>query len=223
MERVKQYFIARGSQELADRIIRLPESGATVDLCAAALKCEPGEIAKAVCLIVKNPAKIHYDAVPLTADALLDASATVDSTKATPSPTGAGSPTSASTNKTSEDDGEEANLPIIIICAGDTKMNQTKYKKIFACPPKMVKKDECLEASGHPVGAVCPFAVAKRTQVFLDISIKRFPRLFPAAGDHNYGIWVTPDELQTYGDHVVGWVDVCELAERKTGENGTAS
>ena len=106
--------------------------------------------------------------------------------------------------------------PILIVTAGDMKIDNSKYKAyktIFGAKAKMLSFDEVEEKIGHAVGGVCPFAINAGVKVYLDESIKRFKTIFPACGSSNSAIELTPDELEKYSDRFIEWVDVCKLPE----------
>lgn len=103
--------------------------------------------------------------------------------------------------------------PILIVTAGDAKIDNKKYKTFFGAKAKMLSFDEVEEKIGHAVGGVCPFAVNDGVKVYLDESIKRFETIFPACGSSNSAIELTPDELEKYSSYFVEWIDVCKLAE----------
>lgn len=98
---------------------------------------------------------------------------------------------------------------ILVVAAGDAKIDNSKYKAAFGGKAKMLTPEEAVERVGHAVGGVCPFAVNDGVEVYLDESLRRFQTVFPAAGSSNSAIELTPEELSTYArsDH---WVDVCK-------------
>lgn len=102
--------------------------------------------------------------------------------------------------------------PILIICAGDSKIANAKYKAKFGTKAKMLSFDEVEEKIGHAVGGVCPFAINNGVDVFLDESLKRFDFVYPAAGSSNSAIRLTIAELEKYSNFKE-WVDVCKLPE----------
>lgn len=111
--------------------------------------------------------------------------------------------------------GQEA--PVLIVAAGDTKVDNAKFKQTFGVKAKMLDPDSVLEVTGHAVGGVCPFALATDVPVYLDASLQRFSTVHPACGSDNSSIELTMDELQEYAG-AVQVVDVCkgwdtELAE----------
>ena len=102
--------------------------------------------------------------------------------------------------------GEQA---ILVVAAGDTRVDNAKYKNRFGVKAKMLSHEEAAEMIGHAVGGVCPFAVKEGVAVYLDESLKRFPTVFPAAGSSNSAIELTIAELETYS-RFTAWVDVCK-------------
>ena len=98
---------------------------------------------------------------------------------------------------------------ILVVAAGDTKIDNKKYKLQFGVKAKMLSFDEVETLIGHAVGGVCPFAVNDGVKVYLDESIKRFETVFPACGSSNSAIEFTIPELEKYSGYVK-WVDVCK-------------
>ena len=98
---------------------------------------------------------------------------------------------------------------ILIVAAGDTKIDNGKYKSKFHKKAKMLSSDEVLELVGHGVGGVCPFGINDGISVYLDISLKRFETVFPACGSSNSAIELTIKELEKYSGYIE-WVDVCK-------------
>ncbi|MBQ7504773.1 MAG: YbaK/EbsC family protein [Ruminococcus sp.] len=98
---------------------------------------------------------------------------------------------------------------ILIVTAGDMKIDNSKYKAQFSTKAKMLKADEVTELVGHSVGGVCPFAVKDGVKVYLDESLKRFETVFPACGSSNSAIELTIPELEKYSSFE-SWVDVCK-------------
>lgn len=98
---------------------------------------------------------------------------------------------------------------ILIVAAGDAKVDNHKYKEQFAAKAKMLTPDQAAEMVGHKVGGVCPFAVNEGVTVYLDVSLKRFDTVFPACGSSNSAIELTIPELERYSG-AVAWVDVCK-------------
>ena len=99
--------------------------------------------------------------------------------------------------------------PILIVAAGDAKIDNPKYKARFAAKAKMLTPEEAETLVGHAVGGVCPFAVNEGVKVYLDESLKRFPTVFPACGSSNSAIELSIGELEKYSGFD-SWVDVCK-------------
>ena len=98
---------------------------------------------------------------------------------------------------------------ILIVAAGDAKVDNAKYKAYFGTKAKMLTPDEAVELVGHAVGGVCPFAVNDGVQVHLDISLKRFDIVYPAAGSSNSAVELSIPELEAFCPEAE-WVDVCK-------------
>ena len=102
---------------------------------------------------------------------------------------------------------------ILVITAGDVKIDNAKYRHTFGLKAKMLTPDEVIELVGHAIGGVCPFAVNEGViGIYIDESVKRFETIFPACGSSNSAIELTPDELFKYSN-ADAWVDVCKLKE----------
>lgn len=99
---------------------------------------------------------------------------------------------------------------VLIVSAGDAKIDNKKYKAQFGKKAKMLSYEETEPLIGHPVGGVCPFAVNDGVKVYLDESLKRFETVFPACGSANSAIELTIPELEQYSN-ADGWVDVCKI------------
>ena len=99
--------------------------------------------------------------------------------------------------------------PILIVAAGDAKVDNAKYKAKFGKKAKMLTPDEVMQLIGHAIGGVCPFAVNDGVTVYLDESLKRFTTVFPACGSSNSAIELTIPELEEHSGFVE-WVDVCK-------------
>lgn len=155
IERVRAEF---EKEEIADRIIELDSSSATVERAAQALGCESARIAKT--LSFYGP----------------------------------------------EDD------TILIVAAGDAKIQNGKFKRTFGLKPSMLKAEDVEERTGHRIGGVCPFACKDSVRVYLDESLRRFDTVYPACGSSNSAIRLELDELERYS-HSCGWVDVSKLPE----------
>ena len=98
--------------------------------------------------------------------------------------------------------------PILIVVSGLARIDNKKYKEKFRTKAKMIPFDEVNEYTGHPPGGVCPFAYKKGTVVYLDVSLKKYETVYPAAGSENSAVEVTIDQLETYSGYTE-WVDVC--------------
>ena len=102
---------------------------------------------------------------------------------------------------------------ILVITAGDVKIDNAKYKHTFGLKAKMLTAEEVIEFIGHAIGGVCPFAVKEGVKgIYIDESVKRFETIFPACGSSNSAIELTPEELFKYSK-ADSWVDVCKLKE----------
>ena len=101
---------------------------------------------------------------------------------------------------------------ILIVCAGDVKIDNRKFKDRFSQKPKMLSPDEALALTGHAVGGVCPFALPMGVEVYLDESLKRFETVFPAAGSSNSALELSCDELYKISG-ALDWVDVCKMRD----------
>ena len=101
--------------------------------------------------------------------------------------------------------------PILVVAAGDAKVDNSKYKHFFHTKAKMLTPEEAVERIGHAVGGVCPFALPEDVKTYLDVSLKRFDTVFPAVGSAASAIELTCDELERCcGANFVEWVDVCK-------------
>lgn len=98
---------------------------------------------------------------------------------------------------------------ILIVAAGDAKIDNPKYKAHFGCKAKMLAFDEVEPAIGHAVGGVCPFGIQPDVAVFLDESLRRFETVFPACGSSNSAIELTIPELEQFSGYQA-WIDVCK-------------
>lgn len=99
---------------------------------------------------------------------------------------------------------------ILIVAAGDTKIDNAKYKAQFGTKAKMLSFDEAEPLIGHAIGGICPFAVNENVEIYLDISLKRFNTVFPACGSSNSAIELSPQELEEYSGFQK-WIDVCKI------------
>lgn len=98
---------------------------------------------------------------------------------------------------------------ILVVAAGDARIDNPKYKAQFGAKAKMLSPDDAETLVGHAVGGVCPFAVKEGVEIYLDVSLKRFETIFPACGSSNSAIELTIPELEKYSG-CAQWVDVCK-------------
>ena len=98
---------------------------------------------------------------------------------------------------------------ILVVAAGDAKIDNPRYKAHFAAKAKMLTPEQAEAMVGHAVGGVCPFAVNEGVTVYLDVSLRRFETVFPACGSANSAIEMTIPELEKYSGYTA-WVDVCK-------------
>ncbi|KEF37751.1 hypothetical protein M670_03054 [Schinkia azotoformans MEV2011] len=98
---------------------------------------------------------------------------------------------------------------ILIVAAGDAKIDNKKFRQTFGFKARMLTPDEVLEQTGHAIGGVCPFGLVNDLDVYLDVSLKRFETVFPACGSTNSAIELTMEELVQYS-YAKEWVDVCK-------------
>lgn len=98
---------------------------------------------------------------------------------------------------------------VLVVAAGDAKIDNHKYKTQFGTKAKMLSPEEVETLVGHAVGGVCPFAVNGGVDVYLDVSLKRFETVFPACGSSNSAIELTIAELEKFSG-AAGWIDVCK-------------
>lgn len=98
---------------------------------------------------------------------------------------------------------------LLVVCAGDAKIDNSKYKAMFHTKAKMLTPEQAREMTGHAVGGVCPFGNPEGVRTYLDVSLRRFDTVFPAAGSSNSAIQLTCDELAEYS-HSLEWIDVCK-------------
>lgn len=153
MNQAVRFFQERN---LEKRIQVFDESSATVELAAAAIGCQPEEIAKTISL---HTASIEGC--------------------------------------------------MLIVAAGDGKIDNAKFKARFGHKAVMLKREEVELFTGHPVGGVCPFVLKEGVKVYLDVSLKRFQTVYTACGTPNSVIGLTPDELWKLAESA-DWVDVCK-------------
>lgn len=101
---------------------------------------------------------------------------------------------------------------VLIVCAGDAKISNPKFKAQFHTKAKMLPAADAERLVGHAVGGVCPFAVNDGVEVYLDESLRRFDSVYPACGSSNSAIELTLAELESYSNPV-SWIDACREAE----------
>ena len=98
---------------------------------------------------------------------------------------------------------------ILIVAAGDAKIDNPKYKARFGCKAKMLSPEDVERLTGHAIGGVCPFGVGEQVKVYLDSSLKRFETVFPACGTGNSAIELSIPQLEQCSG-AKKWVDVCK-------------
>ena len=98
---------------------------------------------------------------------------------------------------------------ILIVCAGDVKIDNPKFKAEFHTKAKMIPFENVEEMVGHAVGGVCPFGINDNVEVYLDESLKRFERVYPACGSSNSAVELTLEELERTSNYLK-WIDVCK-------------
>lgn len=99
--------------------------------------------------------------------------------------------------------------PVIVVMAGDARVNSSKFKKLFHTKPHMIPRDDVEKITGDKPGGVCPFAMPQGIPIWLDISMKRFEFVHPAGGDEFTSVKITPQELEEVSG-AAGWCDVCK-------------
>jgi Cys-tRNA(Pro) deacylase len=109
----------------------------------------------------------------------------------------------------------EGDKAILIVTAGDAKIDNKKFRQVFGFKARMLSPDEVLEQTGHVIGGVCPFGLENEMDVYLDASMKRFKTVFPACGTRNSAIELTCDELFQYS-MAKEWINVCKGWEEPT-------
>lgn len=102
---------------------------------------------------------------------------------------------------------KHAGRAVLVVAAGDAKIDNAKFKAYFGEKANMLPADEVHETIGHAVGGVCPFALKEGVEVYLDLSLKRFETVFPACGSSNSAIELSLQELEKYAN-ATAWVDV---------------
>ena len=99
---------------------------------------------------------------------------------------------------------------VLVVAAGDTKIDNAKFKAQFHTKAKMLTPEQAVELVGHAVGGVCPFGVKDGVKVYLDVTLQRFDIVYPACGSSNSAIALTPSQLERYSGSL-GWIDTCKL------------
>ena len=102
--------------------------------------------------------------------------------------------------------------PVMILCAGDAKVANAKYKAYFHTKARMLTREEVHRLVGHDVGGVCPFGIHPEVKVYLDESLKRFDTVYPACGSANSAVRLSIPELEKSSDYPQ-WIDVCSIPE----------
>lgn len=105
---------------------------------------------------------------------------------------------------------------LLVVCPGDARIDNQKFRAAFGIKARMLSHQEAQDFTGHAVGGVCPFALKDGVAVYLDISLRRFHSVFPAAGSASSAVEMTMEELEqtTQGQ----WVDACRVTEAPAGE-----
>lgn len=102
---------------------------------------------------------------------------------------------------------------VLVVTSGDTKVDNSKFKAVFGTKAKMLTPDEAIEYTGHAVGGVCPFAIERDdVKTYLDVSLKRFETILPAAGSSSSCVRLSPSELEL-ASRAVGWAEICKFLE----------
>lgn len=101
---------------------------------------------------------------------------------------------------------------ILVVTAGDARIDNKKYKAFFSRKAKFLTPDEVLQWVGHAIGGVCPFAINPGVEVYLDVSLRRFEKVYPACGSSNSAIGLTIPELEHHSGFL-SWVDICKKTE----------
>ena len=98
---------------------------------------------------------------------------------------------------------------VLVVMAGDSRISNPKFKEQFHTKAVMLKSEELVEMTGHPAGGVCPFAVGSGVPVYLDKSLRRFQKVYPAAGSASSAVGLTLEELEKYSKFSA-WVDIAK-------------
>ncbi|MCQ2427943.1 MAG: YbaK/EbsC family protein [Clostridia bacterium] len=102
--------------------------------------------------------------------------------------------------------------PVMIVCAGDAKVSNSKFKAFFHTKATMLTRDEVSSFIGHEVGGVCPFGINDGVSVYLDESLRRFDTVYPACGSSNSAVKLSVEELER-ASGCIAWIDVCSIPE----------
>ena len=105
--------------------------------------------------------------------------------------------------------------PVVVVMAGDGRVNSSKFKALFHTKPSMIPRDRVEELTGFVPGGVCPFGVPADIPIWLDVSMKRFEYVHPAGGNIYTSVKLTPEELEK-ASGAVGWCDVCKGWEEQS-------
>lgn len=97
---------------------------------------------------------------------------------------------------------------ILVVMRGDSRISNKKYKNYFKAKASMLKHDDVLDITGHPVGGLCPFGLKNPLDIYIDISIKDFDYVYPAAGEKDFALKIKPEEIRNLTE--AQWVDICE-------------
>ena len=102
--------------------------------------------------------------------------------------------------------------PVMVLCAGDAKVNNRKYKDYFHTKAKMLTPEQVHDMIGHDIGGVCPFGVPDNVKIYLDVSMKRFDVVYPACGSANSAVVLTLEDLENVSGYIE-WIDICKETE----------
>ena len=183
LDEVKRYLRQWGKDS---EVMELAESSATVDLAARAAGVPPERIAKTLSFMAKKA----KGSEPERGDSRTNAGGNADSSAGCDAP--------------------GALSCILVVAAGDARIDGKKFKDQFGVKSKMLTPDEAFACTGHNVGGVCPFALSNpAAAVYLDVSLRRFTTVYPACGSANSIIELNCEELYLIS-RAQGWVDVCK-------------
>lgn len=101
---------------------------------------------------------------------------------------------------------------VLVVTAGDTKIDNKKFKSFFSFKAKMLSPEDTLNFTGHKIGGVCPFAIDDNINIYLDTSLQRFDYVYPACGSSNSAIKLSCNELLDISQ-AKAWIDVCNVRE----------